>query len=107
MVYFTASTASTQLLLDTTNNQEDIFKIVIILSTNCISFEENIVVPYVDNIYKSSISFDNIGKIVLFRYSISYHYLHDLNNFCHQLIHNIIQRSGMTEDKIAVITEEY
>lgn len=107
MVYFTTSTASTRLLLDRGNNQEDVRQIIILLSTNCISFEENVRQPYIDDIYESSITIDNIGTILLFRFIICHHYLHDLNNFCHQMVSNIIQYTGISEEKIAIVAEEY
>lgn len=107
MVYFTTSTASTRLLQDWSNNQDDIIQIIILLTTNCISFDDTVLEPYIADIYESSIIIDNIGKILLFRFIIDYHYLHDLNNYCHRVIINTIRCCSVTEEKVTIISEEY
>lgn len=103
--FFINSTASTQLLLDSRSNLDNIIHAIIVVSTSYTSTGDNI--PVLDIIYESLFPINNIGQILLLRLSIYYNYLPDLNNFCRCTVTNIVRFLAIPDNKITVVVEEY
>jgi hypothetical protein len=108
MVGYTTATATPLVTLQTDiSTTTNIDVLVVIVSTKCIDLDNNNPDPYIDDTFESTLTLCN-NNIKVIRLLVCYNHQHDLNLFIiDQLIPYIIQQTGMAQEKVTVVVEEW
>jgi hypothetical protein len=104
MVGYTAATATPLQVADISTTNINV--LVVIVSTKCILFDNSNPDPYIKDTFESTLTLCN-NNIKIIRLLFCYNYTHHLNLLIDQVIADLIQQTGMPQEKVTVVVEEW